>query len=262
MSDQQDDGRVSRDNVPSPVEMNACLHRLMRGINHQVFAQAGDHIRFGPFMGMQIPEVGSFEDGNESTKLLGSYEQELHPAIEKALERGHETIVNLGCAEGYYAIGLAMRAPGASVVAFDKSQDAVEMTKDYAARNGVAKRVVPLCVEIKEMPIVGKRAFYLIDIEGDELTLCLASFAQPIFAETIAPASDFIIECHDFMNKTISRELRAAFADTHNVELVIPQPPPIERYTMFAQAPTVMALLALTEKRPMPSCWLVAWARQ
>jgi len=41
------------------------------------------------------------------TKLLGFYEQPLQPYIEQVIQTGYPTIINIGCAEGYYAVGLA-----------------------------------------------------------------------------------------------------------------------------------------------------------
>ena len=39
-------------------------------------------------------------------KLLGSYEQELQPLLQRLAAQNYSEIVDIGCAEGYYAIGL------------------------------------------------------------------------------------------------------------------------------------------------------------
>src|SRR5262249_46123396 len=49
--------------------------------------------------------------------LLGTAELELHGAIEELVERSYRTVLNLGAADGYYAVGLARRLPSARVVA-------------------------------------------------------------------------------------------------------------------------------------------------
>ena len=50
---------------------------------------------------------------------VGSFELELHPAVERIVAERPATVVNVGSAEGYYAVGLAMRLAGARVVGFE-----------------------------------------------------------------------------------------------------------------------------------------------
>jgi hypothetical protein len=54
-----------------------------------------------------------------SAKFLGTYEQELHGVIEKAMESHPKFVLNIGCAEGFYAVGLAIRLNDAQVFAAD-----------------------------------------------------------------------------------------------------------------------------------------------
>ncbi|MCE9519631.1 MAG: hypothetical protein K8R87_08785, partial [Verrucomicrobia bacterium] len=77
------------------------LERLRRelGPDYRVLA--------GPFAGLRYPKfeaVGSSLIG----KLVGIYEIELGALMEKILVAPYETVVDLGCAEGYYAVGLAV----------------------------------------------------------------------------------------------------------------------------------------------------------
>ena len=52
-------------------------------------------------------------------KLLGCYEQRLQPYISAAIEKRYSTVLNIGCAEGYYAVGLARAMSDAKPLAFD-----------------------------------------------------------------------------------------------------------------------------------------------
>jgi hypothetical protein len=58
-------------------------------------------------------------EGCAVPKLLGCYEQELHPALNRAIDTDYGVILNIGCAEGYYPVGLARVLPTAHVIAFD-----------------------------------------------------------------------------------------------------------------------------------------------
>ena len=72
----------------------------------------------GPFKGMRYP-LRSSGQGGLLPKLLGTYERELSPAIERLISDRPTLVVNVGAAEGYYAVGLALRAPQAQVIAFE-----------------------------------------------------------------------------------------------------------------------------------------------
>ena len=92
-------------------------------------------VRSGPFAGLRFyvtkAAVGAPRVADcLPAKLIGCYEQELHPGIERLLGSSPSTIVNVGAAEGYYAVGLAMRAPGSRVHAFEPDTDRREMLRD------------------------------------------------------------------------------------------------------------------------------------
>src|SRR4051812_22623153 len=74
----------------------------------------------GPFEGMHYSDrsVGSAF----FPKVLGTYERELHERIRACFQMGVRTVIDVGAAEGYYAVGLAMRIPGVQVVAFETEE--------------------------------------------------------------------------------------------------------------------------------------------
>ena len=96
----------------------------------------------GPFRGLKYPKFGQFSLSKVLPKLLGSYECELHPSLQALSERKYASIINIGCAEGYYAAGLARQFPEATVYAFDLNPLSLECAAEMAALNGVADRVV------------------------------------------------------------------------------------------------------------------------
>lgn len=93
----------------------------------------------GPFSGMRLRQRAV--EGASLPKLLGSYEHELHETIEAACRRDIDLVVNLGCADGYYAVGLARRMPNVTVVAVDIDEEARDVCAEVAALNGVEDRV-------------------------------------------------------------------------------------------------------------------------
>ena len=103
-------------------------------------------VRNGPFQGMRYPflrAVGS----SLFPKLCGSYESELHQVVERCLEKEFSMVLDIGCAEGYYAVGFALRQPTATVYAYDISQNARSLCAAMAEMNGVPVKVEGKCTE-------------------------------------------------------------------------------------------------------------------
>lgn len=89
----------------------------------------------GPFSGMRYGNRahGSFL----MPKLLGTYEMEVHSIMNDVIQNPPRIFIDVGCAEGYYAVGFALKCPDAHVLAFDIAEEARELTKELALANGV-----------------------------------------------------------------------------------------------------------------------------
>jgi hypothetical protein len=79
--------------------------------------------------------------GGYVPKLLGIYERELHPIIARLAELGVQRVLNIGAADGYYAVGLCRVFPDLRVVAFETEPRGREYVRAMAERNGVLPRV-------------------------------------------------------------------------------------------------------------------------
>lgn len=96
-------------------------------------------VLWGPFAGLRyVPESAG---SALIPKLLGCYEQELRLVLEALIRGKPRHIVNIGCAEGYYAVGLAWRLPKAEVGAYNSDSRAREFCARLARLNGVEARV-------------------------------------------------------------------------------------------------------------------------
>jgi 2-polyprenyl-3-methyl-5-hydroxy-6-metoxy-1,4-benzoquinol methylase len=96
-------------------------------------------VRHGPFSGMQCASVSS--GSLLSPKIIGSYESPIHCWIIDAITRNYNTILDIGCAEGYYAVGFALKSQDSKVYAYDTESLARENTAELAQLNGVSDRV-------------------------------------------------------------------------------------------------------------------------
>ena len=127
-------------------------------------------VRAGPFAGMVYPEFAVGRGELVVAQLLGAYERELQPAIERVVAAAPEQIVDVGASDGYYAVGLALRCPRSSVHAFELNPFPAEVCRRLAEVNGVAGRV-QLRGECRREDLAAledRPSFVLSDCEGGE----------------------------------------------------------------------------------------------
>lgn len=182
----------------------------------------------GPFRGMRFPPPrpaaaladlvpvagGAF---NIAGLLLGSYESELHAAIDTLLATTrYHMVVDVGCSLGYYAVGIALRQPAARVHARDTNPAMLAHVRDLATLNGVESRVsvggIWQAGDFRALQ--GLRGLVFCDIEGAELELL-----DPLAAPELLDC-DIIVEMHDVFDPRISRILQDRFRESHQIEIV------------------------------------------
>jgi hypothetical protein len=174
----------------------------------------------GPFTGLRYPPSFVPRLLFHGPYQVGSFELELHPAIERIVADAPETIVNVGAAEGYYAAGMALRLPEAEVIAFELDPGLRQAAARLAALNGVAGRLElrGLCTaaELADLePRVGAGPVAVImDCEGAEATL-----ADPEAVPWLVRAS-LLVELHPAAEAGIRETLEHRLAPTHELELI------------------------------------------
>jgi hypothetical protein len=157
-------------------------HRLRRYFSRQysslqeeaygvLFGHGLPKILSGPFTGM--PYLDEIVWGPITPKWIGCYEAELHNIVERILSDGYTQIVNVGCAEGYYAVGFAWRLPGIKVIAFDSDPVARQQASRLAALAGVADRITisGYCTAPILNRLASQQTVLTVDIEGSEVEL-------------------------------------------------------------------------------------------
>jgi hypothetical protein len=170
----------------------------------------------GPFRGMRYPRAQS-TGSTLVPKLLGSYERELHAVVENLVQQEYSCVVDIGCAEGYYAVGFALRLPRATILAFDTDPKACALCLEMARLNGVAERVKAggLCDEATLLSLpLGDRALVISDCEGYEITLFSARAVAALARHTL------LIEVHDFFDEDLGEELQRRFEKTHHLTVI------------------------------------------
>ncbi|HEY1719834.1 MAG TPA: hypothetical protein VGG27_01215 [Magnetospirillaceae bacterium] len=228
-------------------------------INEEILRVLGPIVAHGPFAGTKLPARSSWGEGEVTPKILGCYEEELHPAVEKAIARNPTRIVNVGCAEGYYANGLGRRLPSAQVLAFDIDPKAQAVCRTMADENGVGDRMTVdgECSpeRLRAIAADGTRSLIVMDCEGAELDLLDAPTASALIR------CDLIIECHDFASKGTTQKLIDRFKATHSIEVIEEGARNPGKYPELRGLNSIDRWLALCEFRPSHMNWLACWSR-
>ncbi len=211
-------------------------------------------VRKGPFAGMKLL---SWACGSVwIPKILGCYEVELEFTIEEIVRAEPDVIVDVGCAEGYFAVGFAMRA-AARVIAADTNPVARRMVHKLAQMNGVRDRVITtgwITRQKLEHLLAGAgKPVVWCDIEGGEWELL-----DPNKVPSLRKAW-ILIEDHEHATGMPLSGFVDRFSHTHNHRLIAQSG---RRAMEWMPGELISSLterdmdLAISELRPPDQKWL------
>ena len=199
------------------------LYKEFESHNNVLFERAvrdrfGDALQHGPYKGLKYPRLSHKGELILASKYLGTFEAEIVPFIESTHQRRYNQIHNIGAADGYYAVGSALRHPEAHVVAWEMLPYFSQVTKAVADANGVADRLElrGICEvdSLMSSSSAGGRTLIICDCEGAEDVLM-----DPEVLRGLAPY-DLIIECHEMFAPGVTQRIRDRFALTHDIDEV------------------------------------------
>ncbi len=224
-----------------------------------ITSQYGWTVADGPFAGMVLSDITSWGEGHLLPKLIGCYESELHPILAEIIQNPPDLVVNIGAAEGYYAVGMARLLPNAFVHAFDTATEAQNACRHAAALNGVSDRVsvAGQCTpEVLQAILPRSRSPIVIcDCEGGEYELIDPARVPALRASTI------IVECHDFMDGAITPTLQQRLSPTHTLIAIREGPRDPNASPLLRKLNSLDRWLVVCEDRPSMMHWLLARPR-
>lgn len=241
--------------APNVEQVNGAL-RLLSKWRSQVLANTyvarqGVTVSQGPFAGMEY--LSASTEGALISRLIGCYEAELHPHFDAIVAEGLDDVIDVGCAEGYYAVGLARRYPHLTVHARDISDAARTACAALAAKNGVSDRVkvggefAPADFQA----FAGRRVLVLVDAEGAEVDILRPDLAPALSGMKL------IVETHDVFRPGALAAMVERFTPTHDILRVDAAPKTYEQPDWLAELSHLDQVLAAWEWRARPTPWLV-----
>jgi tRNA G46 methylase TrmB len=246
----------------SQVQLNNALRLLSKWrsvlIQNTLLQAQGTAVMQGPLAGMDF--LSESAEGCHIAKLLGCYELPLQPFIEQAISIAYPTILNIGCAEGYYAVGMARRMPSTQVLAFDLNPKAQEVCTALAKKNDVSDRVmVGALFKLEDFAnYANQKVLVLCDIEGAEKDLL-----DPAMAPALK-GMDLIVESHECLISGITQTLINRFKESHQITLVQDNGQRLlkDAPQWFNNLAHLDQLLATWEWRSGATPWLIMKAHQ
>lgn len=182
-------------------------------------ARTGRTVQAGPFRGMHY--IDQAFGSAYLPKVLGTYERELYPALEQVFADDYDTLIDIGVAEGYFAVGMASRTT-ARVVGFECDASASAMAVELAELNQVGDRLEMRgeCTpaELDELCASAARPFLLCDVDGYETTLL-----DPKQVASLARCA-ILVELHEFARPGVTAEFLRRFEPTHEIEVLWQSP--------------------------------------
>lgn len=168
-----------------------------RAVKRMLFGEKPPSIVYGPFRGMKYIDETVF--GEIEPRWIGSYEEELHEIIYGLINRAYDTIVDVGSAEGYYAVGMGRASKVSQVFSYDVDPRARLQQKRLAALNGVTNLTIRSSCR---------------DCEGYEYELL-----DPAVVDGLRLA-DILAEVHSYKNmpyNEVAKTITDRFKHTHEI---------------------------------------------
>lgn len=233
-------------------QLNQTVLRYREQFHQLVFEHTHGQVQTGPFRGMSIAPYRSWGDGDISSKLLGLYEDELHDAVAQALTTLPDHIVNIGCAEGYYAVGMG-RVAQCELTVCDTDARALEAVRINAQANGVEiTRSLPsiTAIELNNLIEHNDRPCLVVDCEGAELEIL-----DPVSAPNLEYAT-ILLETHDCIRAGIADAMVNRFSATHSIQWIRAQGKNPWQFEFLDKLSDMDKMSIVLEGRPETAVWL------
>jgi len=244
----------ANDRLNPIIRMNDALRHLAKYRSIQI-AQTltqkfGNVVLGGPFEGMNF--LDSVSEGCYVPKLLGIYESELHRYIDEIVMKKPDVIINVGSAEGYYAVGLKRLLPETEIFAFDIDDNAKEKCMELNKINSTK-----VIIENEFKPEIlndfkTKKIFIMCDIEGDEINLFNNKNIN------LYEHAEICMELHYKDNNHNVRIMPDIFKNTHKTNLIWQKGKDFEVPDIISNISHLDILLSAWEWRSYPTPWLIA----
>lgn len=164
-------------------------------LSRRLHRKFGGEVRYGPLRGLKLRLEGTWGRGDRAGMLLGLYEKEVAEILAAAL-RERSVFIDIGAADGYYAVGFLKAGLCEHSIAFEMSAKARESIRASAELNGVSGQLSIFgaangeTLQRLQEQYSFAQSVVLCDIEGAEVALLDEHILQELSKAVI------VIELH------------------------------------------------------------------
>lgn len=230
--------------------------RIRREIGGQLYKRFDGKIKYGVFQGQRLGLNEWWGRYDIAPMLLGTYEMHVQNKL-KALAQKDALFVDIGAADGFYAVGAVSSGLYARAVCFEISSTGREMIKKNCVANNV-ENLVKIRGEVNKEELIGEinkwlgRVVILCDIEGGEFVLFNTELLQELCECSV------IIELHDFSeDRSREKDLCRLAEKYFHIEYVKELPVDPSSIPELSVYDNESRLLSLSEGRPFIMNWLL-----
>jgi lipopolysaccharide biosynthesis glycosyltransferase len=219
-----------------------------------IVERTGGRIQSGPFRSMTLD--CSENNVTLAPQLLGTFESELHDVLEESISHNPASITVIG-RSGYYAAGMALRNPDATVSFITQDDEAKRSLGHLAELNGITQRIrVGADQPVAESSSSTRSSLWLVDMACPESELLSA-------AETADHChSLLVVELCESVRPGSAGLLHNQFVATHDVALVRQSSRDPQAIRLIARWKESDRLAAMNEGSSRTKQWLVMRPRE
>ena len=151
------------------------IQRAKNKVLNKIILEHGHQVAYGTFKGMKLSKNTYWSKNDIITHILGVYEKHVLKKIIEFSKKGNYPFIDIGAADGYFAIGMAFSEIFNKIYAFEIDERG-RKSLNRNIGNNLCKDKVVVDIEanfetLKEIVDKNKSAVILIDIEGSEFDL-------------------------------------------------------------------------------------------
>ncbi len=173
-------------------------------ISLELFDILNGVVKYGPFTGLHLDRETWWGKLDLGSQCLGLYEKEILNLIEATEAGQYRTFIDIGAADGYYAIGMLVSGKVGRTICFEQT----EKGRSVIAENWKKNRSVGELTILGEAnassfatlnPADLENALVLVDIEGFEFELLTDEVLSLLKSSTV------VIEIHHWMDNFLDK---------------------------------------------------------
>jgi hypothetical protein len=167
-------------------------------VSKEIFDQCKETVQYGPFKGLKLTSNTWWGGNDLGSMCLGLYEIELLEFLYSEGLNDRDTFIDIGAADGYYAIGLLKSGRVKKALCFELTSEGRNTIDNNWCLNGQPGSIeikgdvfkdFKSCINIVDF----KKSIILIDIEGSEFSFLNNEFLN------VLKDSIIIIEIHNWI---------------------------------------------------------------